>query len=58
MKNVGALPIATIIAIILLVVGGVEVVQDDLSFKEYMESAAVLVGLLGIGRGFAARQVD
>lgn len=50
------LPVATLLAVIFAIVGGIAVVGDDLPFREYLESMAVMVGLLGIGRGVAARK--
>ena len=43
--------LATILACIVAVVGGVTVVTNDLSYKEYFESITVMFGLLGIGYG-------
>lgn len=56
MKTLETVPVATVLAIIFALVGGVSVVTDDLSFKEYLEAMAVMVGLLGVGRGLAARR--
>lgn len=50
------LPVATLLALIFAIVGGVVVVTDELPFREYLESMAVMVGLLGVGRGIAARK--
>ena len=55
MKAVDALPWATILCIIFAIVGGAVVVQGHLSFKEYIESMTVAIGLLAVGRGLAKR---
>lgn len=57
-RNGGDLPVATILAIIFALVGGVVVIVGTagLSFEEYLKAMTVMIGLLGIGRGMAARK--
>lgn len=47
------LPLASIITVILAVVGGITVITnpDTLSFDQYLTAMAPLIGLVAIGRG-------
>jgi hypothetical protein len=52
-------PIATIIVVILVLIGGADLIIDgSLSgdFKTYVETVAWIVGPLAVGRGLAARK--
>jgi type IV secretory pathway VirB2 component (pilin) len=48
------LPIATIIAVIIAIVGAIEVVAGRYTWAQYQDDMKVLIGLLAVGRGAAA----
>jgi type IV secretory pathway VirB2 component (pilin) len=48
------LPVATIIAVILAIVGGVTVVTGSYTWAAYLDDMKVLIGLLAVGRGAAS----
>lgn len=57
MEILDKLPVATLIVVVLAIVGGVDIVVDGKlspDFREYAEKIGVAAGLLGIGRGVAA----
>lgn len=56
MNHLEVLPVATILVIIYAIVGGIVVIMDNLSFREYLESMAVAVAGLSVGRGLAAKK--
>ena len=56
--NVATILIASL-TVLVAVVGGINVIVNDLSFKEYAETLSVFavgIGILGVGRGLAARK--
>ncbi len=60
MNNIGALPWATLIVVLIALVGGLVVIlhPETLSFAEYVRNVGVAAGLLAVGRGLAARKVS
>jgi hypothetical protein len=54
-----ALPIATILMVIVAIAGAVVSIvhPENLGFDQYIRDLAVGAGLLGIGRGIAAKKV-
>jgi len=58
--NIGTLPWATLIVVLIAIVGGVVVITDPstLSFEEYVKNVGIAAGLLAVGRGLAATKVD
>lgn len=58
MKQLHQWPVATLIVVIVAIVGGIVVVNGTYSshdFDSYARTIAVAAGLLGIGRGLATK---
>jgi type IV secretory pathway VirB2 component (pilin) len=53
-KLLDGLPVATIIAVILAVVGAVNVLAGHYTWASYLDDMKVLIGLLAVGRGAAS----
>lgn len=49
-------PIATLVVLALVAIGGIQVITNDLSFEEFIRLIDVPVAGLAVGRGLAARK--
>lgn len=54
MKVLAATPVATLVVVLIVVIGGIKVVLGDIEFDHFVKVIGPMVGLLAIGRGLDA----